>query len=350
MNIYIFMILGLSAVAIFNRFAKLHDKYTIGVMFIVLVLIAGLRYMVGTDYTAYILNYENYKTESLLEFNKLGVRIIAHISMLIKDDYATWFFMMSLFSVGLSIIAIYRYSDYAVLSVFMFVFLGCWHGSFNLVKQYGAVAVLLIGQETVLKRDFKKWIIICGIAAIFHISALFLIPIYFLVTAEVNKKHVLMLAVIGIAISFGYEYLFDIMSFLKEGESTTSIDSSVGSRQVNIIRVAVACAPPLLMYLYRNELDFTKGKICIWANISILNAVFYIAARNSVYLTRFCVYTDVFNAFLLPSVWMGIKRPNDRKLVIASCLLLYCCFWLYDLSKGSTTSVFQWIFDRNRGV
>lgn len=62
----------------------------------VLVIVAGLRYQVGTDYPQYVSNYLYlYTQRKLTIFDQPAVTLIAKVAKFIYDDYETWFFIMS---------------------------------------------------------------------------------------------------------------------------------------------------------------------------------------------------------------------------------------------------------------
>jgi len=98
MAVYMSMMAFMLLIWAVNTHAKLHSKYTLWVFAVLLIITAGLRYQVGTDYPVYMVNYDKYKLESLLDFQRLGMRCVARIAAFIRDDYATWFFLMSFFS------------------------------------------------------------------------------------------------------------------------------------------------------------------------------------------------------------------------------------------------------------
>ena len=328
---------------------------------IVLVLVSGLRYRVGTDYAAYMINYEGYK---VLKFQSFGCRVIAIIASWIKDDYSTWFFLMALLTIGLCVYAIANKKEYWQLAVILYLFMGYWHFSFNIVKQSMAMAIILACQDCLLKRHLIKWTIACLVASLFHVSAVIMIPIYFLVTQKITKKQIVITILVGLLISISDEQLFDIIAFLKANEGTESISGSVGARQVNTLRVIVNMIPAILIiplwtkykktdfgtmshFFIDNKIEEVPygAELTVWSNFALLNAVISFAAHNSVYLTRFCNYTGVFNIFFIP---FAVRQINIRgkRIIYTILIICYFLFWIFDLSKGSTTAEYHWIFER----
>ena len=155
----------------------------------------------------------------------------------------------------------------------------------------------------------------------------------------------IILAVISIVLFIFYDKLFDLANFLKQGENLVGLYSSTRNSAVNSIRVLVNCAPFGLYMVCRKKCDINDSAFSTMLNMSLLNIALNIGSMNSIYLHRFCVYTNIFNVMFIPMVLRNVTREN--KMIIKSImLLLYTVFWLYDLYKGSTTVVFHWIFER----
>ena len=347
MNVYFIMLCLVSFFLFVFRYSRTYKnkkKCAVLIAFI-LIVIAGLRYKVGTDYTAYIMNYEKYKNADILELKYAGVYLIARLACLLNDDYATWFFLMSVLTIGGAVYSIFKYSSNFPFSILLYLFIGCWHNSFNVVKQCAAVTILLFGLQYIFDRKFLKWGIVCLVASSFHISAVLMIPIYFLVTREIGKKQIFLLIVIAFAVSLSYDRLMALMSSLK---SLDSIDASksVTTRNVNILRVLVNFAPVLLMLFFCRNMKKEDAKFKVLANFALLNAFLYLANMGSVYLTRFCLYTEVYNTLFIPCVISKSKIKSNKEILTILCCAFYFVFWLYDLSKGSTTATFHWIFER----
>jgi len=317
--------------------------FIIGAM---LIFVSGFRYYVGTDYRTYASNYNLYVESELSLLSQPGTSIVARVSALIYNDYATWFFLMALLTIGLIMFSIYQNSIDVYLSVILFVFMGMWHSSFNAVKQYAAIAILVYGHIYLIEKNFKKWVIVCIFASLFHITALLMIPIYFLVIRKIDWKQIVLLVSIGIFITLGYEVLFNIVALLKQGQSVITSDSAVGARDVNTLRILVNCAPAILYLFLKFSNHFKEDeKSNVYANFSVFNSVLYIATNSSVYLARFCAYTDIFGIFFMPYLLRCFSKKS-RWFVVTVVLVLYFIFWRYDLMKGTSTNNFQWVFSR----
>lgn len=312
-------------------------------VWIMLILVTGLRYMVGKDYLHYSYNYIAYMRQPLDITDQLALTLTARLAHWIHDDYATWFFLMAVITYVPVALVLKKESIAVGLSTVFFVFLGCWHGAFNIVKQTAAMGFILWGYQYLRDRRFWPWCVACGVATLFHMTAVFVIPLYFLVGNTISGKKTLMTIVIGIAIAVSYDQLFALMRWMRETEGIGT--GNYSTHQLNILRVLVHCAPPVMVTLLMKHYDREDKAFCTLYNMAVLNAVLNVATMQSAYLHRYAAYTLPFGALFIPYLSKPFSKSN-RILFWTVMFLLYGAFWAYDLYKGSTTVEFHWIFER----
>lgn len=310
----------------------------------VLLMVAGLRYQVGTDYAAYQYNYSSYLNGEVSVLSQPVLAIVARLSALIYNDYSTWFFLMAVLTLVPIFVTVRNKSINIGFSLLLFVLMGPWHTSFNIVKQSAAMAVLFAGYSFLIERRLWAWLALCLAAAMVHVSALFMIPIYFLARPEFSWKHIILCIGIGVVIMFVYEPLFMLMDALKaETGGTVSSEADEVTTGVNILRVLVSLAP--FVFFLLKKYDFTDKEFCVLFNMSLINAVLSVASSQSIYINRIVIYTNIFNIMFYPYLLRPFGK-NARLMMYALIFALYLVFWSYDLYKCSDTAQFYWIFDR----
>ena len=326
---------------------RINVTYKIMYFFIALMLIcvSGFRYYVGTDYYNYAKDYYLFKNNDIDFLNQPALAIVSKICSYIYDDYASWFLIMSIITVLPVIVCIIKRNQNIKLCILFYIILGCWHLSFNIVKQAAAASVLLCGYVYLKDRKLKQWFFVCILASTFHISAIIMFPVFFLIDNKINHKRIVLVLLIGIIVALSYDRLFDIIVVLKQGKSVVSEYSNTKNNAVNFLRIMVNCAPIIFFYTLnrRYKKNMCKDFYCLYY-LSFLNAVLNIASMRSVYLYRFCCYTNIYNIFFLPLLLeLLLKKERFIKYIIIS---FYIIFWWYDLYKGSTTVEYNWIFSR----
>lgn len=320
---------------------KIVDKqYIYIVMVAILVLVAGLRYNVGYDYPSYAYSYSIYLNKEFDIFKQPALTIIAIVSDYIYNDYATWFFLMSLITIIPVTITIYKESRYPHLCIIMYILLGCWHFPFNIVKQGVAASIMFCGLKAIMNRNIKEWITYCLVAAMFHVSAILMIPIYYLVTDKIKIKNITIIVLGGVSCWLFYDDLFYLISIIKQGEGLASMRSKTVTESVNFLRIVVNCAP-IALFASIHKKCRNQNNIYLFY-LSLINMMLNIASMNSIYLNRICCYTNMFNILFIPDLLMCIKN----KFIIFVILLLYSIFWGYDIYKTQSLVEFSWIFER----
>lgn len=321
---------------------------TKGISFIiisVLVLIAGLRYNVGSDFAYYYNSYEGFKLAELNIFNEPGYKIITRISEIIHDDPATPIFISAFITVTLMTVNIIYNSKIYWLSILLYIFLGDWAGCFNGIRQYLAVAILFAGHSYIKEKKFWNWLIIVFISMLFHITAVVGIVFYFYSNIELSIKNLLLsIILVFIGIKF-YNHIFTLISFIKqdelilEGEAATYILNSI-----NPLRILVSWVPVIFFMLFMKYYNKEKKELKFYMNMSILNACLMTTAINSAYLGRIGNYTSIYNAIVWPLLLEQVEN-RSRKILIFFMIICYMRYWLIEMSKEDL-AVFMWIFQR----
>lgn len=356
MVIYIVTILLVSITGLIAQYATENyngllrnapQRYFVFLTAIILIMVAGLRWRVGTDYVAYSLNYPKYAAtfwESIITLNEPGIKGISALSKLIKDDYGTMFFISSSITIGLNVLAMSKHSNLFLFSTLLYIFIGSWHGSFNGVRQFLACAIIFSGHSYIIKKEFFKYLLAIILATLFHQSAIVMILLYYVPQKKMKPQFIffIMLAVVTILLS--YEFLFQILESVAETRNEVFVMTSYTTRSINPLRIAVTLAPILLYYfLSSNKLFLDEDYFYI--NVMFVNSAVFLIASNSAYLARFGIYTNIFLVLSIPR----ILKHEDKKtstFIQFFVLLAYFIYWFYEVYGTANLTNFRWIFDR----
>ncbi len=308
----------------------------------VLILVAGLRWRVGTDFGQYALNYDAYKRdffEDLMIFDEPGIKGIAWLVAHIRDDSAVFMFVASAITVGLMLWTITRYSIALAMSYLLFIFVGAWHGSFNGVRQFLAASIVLVGHRLIVARRPLWFLLAVLMAAAFHVSAFAALALYLVPRGRLGPRTLFALALFSLGALYASDAVLGIVQLVKEDLTLTSYVTT----SINPLRIAVAMAPMLLYWSQgmRTEAD---GE-WFYRNMAVIHAVVMLAASWSAYLGRFGIYTTVFLPLVLPRL---VDFPDRRMtaLVRASVVLLFAAFWYVEVSGSPDLNTFQFVFER----
>lgn len=315
------------------------------IIILILALVAGLRYNVGSDFYFYYSNYDYYKTAELQIFNEPGIRILARIAGYLYDDPATLIFLSAVITVVLITVTILRNSEMYWLSILLYIFLGGWAGCFNGIRQYLAVAVLFAGHHYIKERNIWKWLVVVAVASLFHITAIIAVFFYFYPKIKLSFENIflsILAAFVGIRI---YDRIFAFIEFLRqkelifEGERATYLLNSI-----NPLRIAVAWVPIVFFLIFFKYYDVKNSEFNFYINMSILNACLMTVAMNSAYAGRVGSYTNMYNAIVWPLLLKQTNRQS-RAILIFLMILLYMLYWVTEMSKADLAT-FSWIFQQ----
>lgn len=312
---------------------------------IVLIFVAGFRYHVGADYGAYYRGCENYSNsffKHLISLNEPGIRLIAKIVTIFKGNGFVFIFLCSLITIVLCARVIYKNTNMLLPATLLYVFLGCWHGSFNGVRQYMAAAIVFSGLRFIKEQKFWKYALVVFIAFLFHSSAIVMIFAYFIAYNKISLRNIALLIGASLIILFSFTEVLEFTGFLLQEDLTD--EGAYLTRSVNTLRILVAIAPAIFFLLVYQNKTITKEQR-FWFNMLILNGIVMFATSNSAYLARMGIYTAPFSAIGIPELMKG-SNIKQKKTVTAIILISFAMFWLYEIQKSSSLNDFTFIWQK----
>lgn len=315
------------------------------ILSVVLILVCGLRYRVGTDFMAY---YRNRVTDlnvvwrSLITFKEPGIKILSFLSHAIYDNGQSLIFLSSLITVGLYCWTIYRYHSMYLIAMLFYLFLGDWQGSFNGVRQYLAAAILFAGHRFIPDRKLWQYCLVVFAATLFHTTAIVMILPYFLFNRKPDITQLVLLTVGAVVIRFSYSIIFNLIGSYKGSAMNVEGDAYL-TNDVNILRILVAFIP-VGIYIFFCQKDKQTREQDFYINAVFFNAFSMMAGMGSTYLARIGIYTSAAMVIGYGHVFQLIEDEKTRKIVIYVAMGVYFLYWVYSLQNGSLTP-FRWCFE-----
>lgn len=152
------------------------------------ILITGLRYKVGTDYSYYIWSFHSVGYGNGSYFNNPLYCLVERISTWLSTDYVMLYINLALIMIACYWHTIYRLSNFPSYSIIMFVLTNTYFVSLNGVRQGMAMGFLFLSLIYVYERDVKKYIVAVLCAVLFHKGVALFIPIYWLTKRKMDPK------------------------------------------------------------------------------------------------------------------------------------------------------------------
>lgn len=158
-----------------------------------LALLSGLRYDVGTDYSyTYIPAFDTIAAGAGLGESRMepGFWLLVKGIQLLGGGPGWMFFISSLLVVGFFVAGIYRLSPLPWYGMALFLLTQAYFISMNGVRQYIGLAIIFFGFAYLgaggKKPCFWKWAACVVAGALFHLSNLMFLPMFFLIYLKAN--------------------------------------------------------------------------------------------------------------------------------------------------------------------
>jgi hypothetical protein len=179
-------------------------------------LMAGLRFSVGWDYTSYVTYFgmsafapieKLYGSRTEKGYAILN-RILAETSI---DSRFLMFFVGITVSLGFMLF-FYRFASSLWMASFLFVALGFYYNTLCFLRQIIAAVILLWALRYAHERRFSRYLLLVFFASCFHLSAVFMIPLYFAVQIPITKKVMAIYAPLSALIFFNSQRIIALVT------------------------------------------------------------------------------------------------------------------------------------------
>jgi hypothetical protein len=289
---------------------------------IALTLMIGLRYRVGGDWGAYFDYLQYAQAVSLAQTLRLddpGYRLLNEIGLLIGWDMVFVNIVSGLiFSIGL--LAFCRSLPRPWLALAVAVPYLVIVVSMGYTRQSIAIGLVMLGLVALGRRRAVMFITWVLIAALFHRSAIIMLPVVAL-TATQNRWLIGLLVMITGAI--GYQVV------LGSAAAERLVRNYVEAEMVSIgalIRLAMNAVPAALFLLYRRRIRVTLAEYKVWRLFSLISLALFIGfftTSASTALDRIALYMIPLQLFVFSHLPDLMGRPGGRNANLVLLIVLY---------------------------
>jgi hypothetical protein len=294
-------------------------------------VICGFRYNTGPDYISYNVLFNQ------ISENKLWFVLEPGFSALIIffDNYGSYRLMLlciAIFSIIYKLVFFYKESDAPFLSILIYyssIFLG---SDFGQIRQGIAFCFTIMAFQAAYDKRFAHFMMFVLTAAVFHYSAIIIVPFYFLGKMDINEKRFLLLCCSCILCSLVFPFLGDIivvaMNIPYLIEKFNLYKSGQGFSIGNLILTSVFKLIVIIYYFKEKHILLKKGKRLYFLNLYIwgyaISLLFmYLPALSS----RGTLYFEMLELILIPNIITCIKK-NER-FIYCICIIFYTGLCIY---------------------
>lgn len=231
-----------------------------------------------------------------------------------------------------------RYSSDYWISIFLFVVstdFVSW--PLNGMRQFIAVTAIFAGFGLMLKRKYVSMVLLILVAAQFHVSALLMLPIVFIVQGRAwNRWTVLTLIAAMVGIVFIDRFTPILNDLLQNTQYDDIMTNEIWTEDdgTNIFRVAVYSVPAVMSLV---GLPYIRAEndpvINMSVNCSIVTMALYAVAAvtSGIYIGRLPIYTSLMGYIALPWMINHMFTRESAKLVRTVMIVLYLAFFYFQM-------------------
>lgn len=256
------------------------------------------------------------------------------IKMIVGDNYHLWFAFFSIIETFIFVYILRRESASILVSCYFFFASTLYFNYFSMMRQWFAVSLFFFAFKYLKNKTFWMYLLICVIAAQFHTSAYFCIPIYFFANLKPwSKKQLALVFAFCIALLF----LNPMLSSLEGSDSTYNYvyETMATSSGSSPVRIVIAMVPVILCFMYKKKIESEHNKtLDISINMSIVNLLLTVVATftSGLYLIRMSTYFNLFNAILFSWLISRVITGKNRKIITLCFYAFYFAFYLYQMN------------------
>jgi transmembrane protein EpsG len=305
------------------------NKYMAFIVILIFILVSGLRKNIGDTFSymhSYVLN--DFTWEYIKSDKDIGFGVFQMILKMLSGDPQLLVFTTAFITNVLIVSVLYKYSRLFELSLYVYITSGLYIVSMNGIRQFLAGAIIFAATKYIFEGSWKKYFLVVLLAATFHMSALILIPIYFIVRRKAWTSATFLLLSLAILIVIGYNQISDAMfSALQDTQYGSYKDFNEGG--ANIIRVAVEAIPIIFAYLGRGKLRAIFPNSDYVVNMAILSLIFMVIATQNWIFARFTIYFGLYNLILISWV-VKLFAKRYQKLIYYGVIIFYLIYFYYE--------------------
>lgn len=327
---------------------QLYDYILLAGMFLLLAGVSACRVNVGNDYGEYLQIFENLSqgrhVSSEIGFNA----VVLSVQYFFGTGEVSARIVFAVFAFGTVFFflrAIYDQSSWFWYSVFLFMMQGYYFSSMTSVRYYFVLSIALYAMKYAQQKRWGTFLFWILFAALFHKTALFVLPVYFAATWGWKKWHLLPIAgFCATLLLFPQVYrrlIFLIYPFYENSlfdTGTTSVTNIVKS-----LGVLVLC---LLYYKQAIQGD-EANRFYFYLNIGAL--LLYICCSFMPVISRVGYYMNISNLFLIPGVLQKIPDKKQKLFFVTATTAAFALYFAAFLHRAYEVDIrllpyADWIF------
>lgn len=315
--------------------------------FFLLFFVSAFRGDFATDYNNYVYLFNFYNRFSFFDiFNlnfdqEIGYVILSRFIGVFSDNPVYLFAVTSLIILVSFYSQFKKHSSYIWLSVLLFVTIGSFYTSFNIMRQTLAVAIIFSGSTFLYERQFKKYFLVVLIASLFHKTAMIMIIFYYILNLEIRVRNFTLLSLGALVTTL---FLNPIFSFFQNFLYTAYDSNSYGVTGLSVTNAIVPVSVLIFSLAFVRYINTERVTHRVWLNAVFFYAFFNILGLQIQMVQRLSQFFAPYALLLVPLIFKKIKR-GELKVVSIMFFLALLIIYNYVSLKGSDYDPYYFIWN-----
>lgn len=332
MTFYLILLSSLIGIGFLLKFIlpDVFEKVYLILTFLILTFFSAIRFDVGYDYLyIYVdafnevvrLNFNEiissyFASEQIYYFvgrHEIGYVLLQYIVSIFSTDFQAIFVVTSVVINGLVCILFYKYAQDKILAVFLYFCFGMFYSSLNFLRQNISAILIAFAFAQIKERNLKKFVLLVVLAGLFHKSAFFMLPFYFILQIKMGKLVLglystivgLILLLSNVVISFAIDNFFPWYNL--------DANSSLIENGIPLFYLVVPSLIFISLFKYRNLL--LNNRDYIYVNVAFFNMFFFILGAKHFIIERFTLFFQYATIIGVCVLVEKIKEYNYYNLV-----------------------------------
>lgn len=303
--------------------------------FLVLFLLSGFRVDVGIDYPSYIRIFWEYIDWGQAAHLEPGFQLIFSVIEATTMDPQHIFVISSLITLGGIFWSIKKHSVSPAMSVFLFCAMGFLSHSFNLTRQFIAISIVLMSLRFLLDKQLLKYALTVALAALFHQTALLMLPAYFLLNRKfTGRQYVIALCLAGVVMVLGGGITrLLVQQFYPSYEGAAFVSQNIISPYYIVLCAALVFAALYLRKIGKLNLDRPMDRLSV--NTIFVTLIFHAILYWVPLSNRVSLYFDIILILVIPYIIFLFPSKTLRRILTICSVIYFSSFAYGSFSRNS---------------
>lgn len=323
------------------------------VLSVILILFVGLRGNIEPDYESYLDIFQHSKTSNYIDFEVEPLYLFLNKAILLLGGaFPIIVFIMAFISIMPKLFFFKKYSPNFALSFFIFFCGSLFLFDFIATRQAVAIGLFMFSLQYIQNRSWWNYFSIIILASGFHISALILLPCFFILNYEYSniKLYLILFLCVGLnllQVNVGFlKNALDLISL--PGATVAKLAIYSAESEFGFISLKQIILGFLFVFI-KNRINPKNDMLNIFVNIYVLG-IFLGTLLNEIpqFSYRVKWYFFSLEAILIPYVIFYFSRNQSILKNLLYCFLfliyVYSLFGFLDSLASRDKYIFPYKF------